>query len=186
MKKLTATPRVYIASLSDYNNGSLLGEWFDLTDYNSADEVLEAIHNMLKGYDTEQGTAENMGQAREEWAARDFENLPQGLYSEMFDFAAYYEYAEALDRMDEAEIEAFTDYCENLGECMNAGQLDGFRDAYNGHHDSEESFADQLAEGLGYFACGMSAHYFDTAAFARDLFCGDYWMSGNGHVFRNK
>lgn len=189
MKANTTTARVYIASLSDYNAGSLLGEWFDLEDYSSADELLEAIAAMLQGYDDEHGTEENCGVPREEWAAHDFEGFPRSLYSESMDFEALYSYLDAMSELDENEQEAFEDYCDNIGSEFGADQLEGFRESYNGQFDKEEDFADHLAEELGYFAAmvkaGMNASYFDTAAFSRDLFCGDYWISSNGHVFRN-
>ncbi|UYZ60068.1 antirestriction protein ArdA [Hymenobacter latericus] len=193
MKNNTTTaPRVYIASLSDYNAGSLLGEWFDLDDYSSADEMLEAIADMLKKYDEEHGTAENCGQPREEWAAHDFEGFPRSLYSESMDFEAYYNYAEAMNELSEDEQEAFQDYCDNLGRDLSeaAELVEEFREDYQGQHDSEEAFADHIAEELGYFdamkKAGINAFYFDTKAFARDIFIGDYWISENNHVFRNR
>lgn len=181
------TPRVYIASLSDYNAGHLRGEWFDFEDYSDADELLAAIGEMLAGFDAEYGTADNCGVAREEWAAHDSENLPNGLYSESMDFEQVYSHIEAMSDLSEYEKEAFTDYCENNGEAFSPDSIEGFRDAYNGKHESEEAFAEQLVDDLGYLN-EMPQHlqsYFDYEKFARDLFCGDYWMSENGHVFRN-
>lgn len=35
--------RIYVACLASYNAGRLHGEWFDLEDYNDADELQEAI-----------------------------------------------------------------------------------------------------------------------------------------------
>ena len=183
------TPRVYIASLSDYNAGHLRGEWFAFEDYSGSDELLAAIAAMLLSFDEEFGTADNASVPREEWAAHDSENLPNGLYSEAMDFDEVYSHLEAMSDLSEDEKEAFTEYCENVGEAFGPDQIEAFREAYNGQHDSEESFADQLADDLGYFDAlkkiGMSQHYFDTAAFARDLFCGDYWISSTGNVFRN-
>jgi hypothetical protein len=47
-------PRIYVASLSDYNAIILCGEWFDLDAYD-AEELLGAIHAMLKALDAEHG-----------------------------------------------------------------------------------------------------------------------------------
>ena len=33
MRNLENAPRIYVGTYGQYNNGSLLGKWFDLTDY---------------------------------------------------------------------------------------------------------------------------------------------------------
>jgi hypothetical protein len=40
-KRIANTPRIYVASLSDYNAGRLLGRWID------ADQPAEAIHEQI-------------------------------------------------------------------------------------------------------------------------------------------
>jgi antirestriction protein len=70
--------RVYIASLSDYNNGRLEGKWFDLSDYLSASDLMNDIHDMLLDL-TEKY---NDGEVREEWAVHDYEGIPPTLASE--------------------------------------------------------------------------------------------------------
>jgi hypothetical protein len=42
------TPRVYVASLADYNNGDLLGRWFAFEDYDNADELLAGIQAIIR------------------------------------------------------------------------------------------------------------------------------------------
>ena len=44
--------RIYVASLTDYNAGILHGAWLDFDDFESADEVKEAIDDMLKASPT--------------------------------------------------------------------------------------------------------------------------------------
>ena len=39
--------RIYVASLSDYNDGRLEGKLFDLADYSDASELMVAIQEML-------------------------------------------------------------------------------------------------------------------------------------------
>ena len=70
--------RVYIASLSDYNNGRLEGKWFDLSDYLSASDLMDDINDMLNDL-TEKY---NDGEVREEWAVHDYEDIPPTLASE--------------------------------------------------------------------------------------------------------
>ena len=40
---MSTEKRIYVASLSDYNNGVLHGAWFDLEDYYDADELMTAV-----------------------------------------------------------------------------------------------------------------------------------------------
>ncbi|RYH20560.1 MAG: antirestriction protein ArdA, partial [Alcaligenaceae bacterium] len=40
-------PRIYVASLSDYNAGILHGMWYDLGDFDDVDDVHAAIRAML-------------------------------------------------------------------------------------------------------------------------------------------
>jgi antirestriction protein len=64
----TITPRVYIASLSDYNAGWLLGRWID------AAQEPEAIHEEIRAM---LGTSSEP--VAEEWAVHDYEGF--GLWS---------------------------------------------------------------------------------------------------------
>lgn len=72
--------KVYIASLSDYNNGRLEGKWFDLSDYLSASDLMDDINNMLK--DLTKKYKKIDGEVREEWAVHDYEGIPPTLASE--------------------------------------------------------------------------------------------------------
>ena len=58
------TPKIWVADLEAYNNGDLVGEWVDLTDFNDGSEVMDHIKDLLK----------NWGD-KEEWAVFDTENI---------------------------------------------------------------------------------------------------------------
>jgi antirestriction protein len=61
---------------------------------------------------------------------------------------------------------------------------DAFENAYMGRYDSEQDYAEQYIDDTGLLS-DMPGHllcYFDYEAFARDLFCGDYWFD-DGYVF---
>jgi len=64
--KLTANttqrPRIYVASLSDYNAGRLLGRWID------ADQSADAIHSEIAAM-----LEESKEEIAEEWAIHDYE-----------------------------------------------------------------------------------------------------------------
>lgn len=83
--------------------------------------------------------------------------------------------------LDDNEQEAFHDFLD-LGYDFD---MDTFHDAYQGHFDSEEDFAEYIVRECYDLdnMMGSLANYFDYKAFARDLFY-DYHMGDHGHVFR--
>jgi len=63
--------------------------------------------------------------------------------------------------------------------------ISDFEEAYCGEWNSEQEFADNLAdETITGDLPEIAQLYFDYNKFARDLFISDYWSS-NGYVFRN-
>lgn len=63
--------------------------------------------------------------------------------------------------------------------------ISDFEEAYSGEWNSEQEFADNLAdETITPDLPEMGQLYFDYDKFRRDLFLGDYWSS-NGYIFRN-
>ena len=65
-------PRIYVASLSDYNCGILHGWWVGAD--NSVEILEETIQQML----AESPTAGRYGDVAEEWAIHDYEGLRPG------------------------------------------------------------------------------------------------------------
>jgi antirestriction protein len=89
-------PRIYVASLSDYNNGRLEGKWFDFDDYSDASELMDAITDMLD----EITKKYNDGEEREEWAVHDYEYIPSTLATEYMgerDFQTIYDIIKASE-----------------------------------------------------------------------------------------
>jgi antirestriction protein len=63
--------------------------------------------------------------------------------------------------------------------------ISDFEEAYQGEWNSEQEFADDLADQtITPELPEMGQLYFDYEKFARDLFMGDYWSS-NGYIFRS-
>jgi antirestriction protein len=90
--------RIYVASLSDYNNGRLEGKWLDLSDYSDASELMEAIQEMLDELTEKYKSVD--GEVREEWAVHDYEGIPSTMASEYMgeqDFQQIYDIAEVAD-----------------------------------------------------------------------------------------
>lgn len=163
----TDTPRVYVACLASYNAGRLFGEWVDATD---ADTIRERIAEIL---------AKSPTPGAEEWAIHDYDGIPS-TFGENPDLDKLAEYAAAF----EEHGEAWEVYVGNVG--AKHATVDDFQESYEGEHSSPEAFAESLVEDSGMLA-GVDetiARYFDYEAFARDLFCGDYYFV-NGHVFRS-
>jgi len=63
-KQGVVTPRVYVASLADYNNGELHGAWIDADQ--DPDELRAEIQNML---------GRSLEPVAEEWAIHDYEGF---------------------------------------------------------------------------------------------------------------
>ena len=89
-------PRIYVASLSDYNNGRLEGKWFDLSDYSNGSELMGGITEMLE----EITEKYNDGEVREEWAVHDYEYIPSSLASE---YMGENEFQQIYDIMEASE-----------------------------------------------------------------------------------
>lgn len=71
---------------------------------------------------------------------------------------------------------------------INDPTVENFEESYRGTFDSDEAFAEQLADDLDLFGNVPEtlAQYFDYAAFGRDLIWGgDYWTA-DGHYFENR
>lgn len=125
------TPRIYVADLEAYNSGRLVGEWLDLADYNDADELMDAIQNLLDGWGVE------------EYAIHDVEYVPSSMYSEYMgerDFKQLYEMME-LAQDNDIPLQVIEDVVSQYS----ASAVDEFQ----GKYDSATDFAEQLVDDLG-------------------------------------
>jgi antirestriction protein len=130
-------PRIWVASLSDYNNGTLHGQWLDAAQDEA--ELQAGIATMLASSPLTART----GEPAEEWAIHDYqgfgalpiyehENLSwisrvaKGIAQHGLAFAAY------ADVMEDEEL------------------LTGFEDDYLGHYDDLHTYVEQLINDLGY------------------------------------
>lgn len=125
------TPRIYVADLEAYNNGRLEGEWLDLADYNDADELMDAIQDVLKK------------SGGEEYAIHDVEYIPSGMYSEYMgqkDFEELYQMID-LAKDNDLPLEVVQQVVSQYGESA--------VEDFVGKYDSPEDFAIELADDLG-------------------------------------
>lgn len=166
---------IYVASLSDYNAGVLHGQWFDLNNYNDADELEEDIQAMLAS----SPTAKSEGQPAEEWAIHDYNDAVSGL--------GEYESLEHLVELNNALQEHGDAYRAYLEHVDGDGSVRDFENKFQGGpYDSEEDFAVELLEETGDLneIPENLRYYFDYEKFARDLFMTDYTFA-DGYVFYN-
>lgn len=119
-----------------------------------------------------------------EFAFLDYENYPDEWYQESCldedTFERILEYAE----LDEDEQEAYRAFLDVTSD--SDADFADFREKYCGQFDSEEEFAQHLADELCMFdnVPESITRFFDFEAFARELFMSDYDMGDGGHVFR--
>jgi antirestriction protein len=177
MKTLTImeTAKVYVGTYAKYTNGSIAGEWLDLSDYSSKEEFLEACAEL------------HSDEEDPEFMFQDFENIPDGLICESWISEGFFTYQEVLNEIDNPE--AFKVFINHMGYDLakeDAEDLkDSFEDAYCGEYNSELDYAYEIAdEMMPSDAPDFLTRYFDYEAFCRDLFISDNWYEG-GFVFRN-
>jgi antirestriction protein len=141
--------RIYVASLSDYNNGRLEGKWLDLSDYSDASELMEAIQEMLDDLTKKY----NDGEVREEWAVHDYEGIPSTLASEYMgeqDFQQLYDIAEVADERG-IPVEVLVERAGDTGSDDYEALADSLIMSVNGNDESDivYEYENQIGE-LGF------------------------------------
>ena len=160
-----AAPRIYVASLSDYNAGILHGTWLEVTD--DTEQLETGISKMLAA----SPTTARFGEPAEEWAIHDYEgwfNLRLGEYEAIERLARV---ADGIARHGEA-------YAAWIGSCgPDDEQLDNFDEAFLGEHDSPEAFGESMLDDMGFDLDGIEGIpeglrpyiEFDVAGWVRDM-----------------
>ncbi len=153
-------PRIYVASLSDYNAGILHGAW--LAADQEAEELQQAVNAMLEHSPT--GGAE-------EFAIHDYEGFGHFAPSEYDSLDWISRIARGIADQGQA-FGAWAAHCDH-----DEDRLGQFEDAYLGEWSSVEDYAEELVSDLGYLAAldravpeSLQPYVsFNTEAFARDL-----------------
>ena len=177
----TITPRVYVASLTDYNAGRLHGEWIDANQ--SVEAIVAEIAGMLAASPT--AAAFPISGPAEEWAIHDYDGwggLSLGEYTSL-------ETVSTLGNLIVEHGEAFSVYADHVG--LDYATADEFFEAYQGEHASETDYAFTLADDLGTFTEDARWPFtcIDWDHAWRELSYDGYYAerSANGgvHVFRS-
>lgn len=132
-----APPSIWIGSLLDYNNGILHGDWIDAT-REEAD-----IHAGIRRILAASPTARMQGEVAEEWGIFDSDGFGLAHIGE-------YESIELVANLARGIAEHGAAYGAYYSLTDSAEELDDFEDAYLGHWDSVDAYAEQLIDDLGY------------------------------------
>jgi antirestriction protein len=167
-------PRIYVASLSDYNDGRLHGTWLEADA--DPDELADGINGML---------ARSPTPGAEEWAIHDYEGFGPLHLGEFEDITTISQ----LGRGIAEHGAAFAHWAAICGPADH-DELARFDDVYLGHWNSVEAYAEELLDDLGIeelLEREVPEHLqpyvtVNVDAFARDLeYSGDVTASDGDH-----
>jgi antirestriction protein len=127
-----ARPRIYVASLADYNEGRLHGVWIDAAQ--DEQELERCVKEML---------ARSPSPGAEEWAIHDYEGFGLLRLDESESFAAVARIAEGIAEHGPV----FAAWAARVD--TDSDQFDEFEDVYMGEWESGEAFAEEMLEDLG-------------------------------------
>lgn len=130
-------PRIWIASLADYNNGRLHGKWIKADQ--DPDDLERAAKTIL---------ANTSEPDAEEWAIHDYDDFPGvriGEHESLEDVAAI---AKGLAKHGPA-FGAWTNLCRNTTGTLDHDLLTQFEDHYLGSYMTTQQWAQEEAEALG-------------------------------------
>ena len=173
------TPKIYVADLNAYNNGRLIGEWVDLSEFDNGEEVMEKLGEIVNTW------KEKYGDDHEEWAIHDYENFSSSLYSEYMGEDDFNKVIQVYKVSEDKGIPANV-----LGDIMREYEPDDLEEwideHYEGQFDSDTDLAYHYVDVLGgidQLGEETLQNYFDYESFGRDL-AYDY-SEYDGHYFRS-
>lgn len=156
---------IYVASLSDYNNGNLHGVWVELS--SDVDEMFVPIKAMLKESKYPDTFDENDELTAEEYAIHDYDApFKIGEYTSLKELAKIVAFIEDNEENGYKEeiIAAVIDYI-GIDDLDDAETL---LENSHGVYDSFKEYAEQYADECLAIPENIQS-YFDYHAFARDL-----------------
>ena len=179
----TIAPKVYVACLGCYNEGRLHGKWMD------ADELEEEWERELT---IAEGRCFTSGfypmtackkPHHDEWAIHDYDGVPN--LGEHPDIPNLIVVMQAVEEHGKPFLEWFNLDPHNKSHHDDLGEA--FQEAYCGHYESKEDFAEDFAESMGYIDSDSSNplwRYIDFDWYWKAELRHTYHYS-NGHVFRS-
>lgn len=160
---------IYVSTYAKHNNGSLSGEWVNLSKFNDYDEFVSYIKEL------------HSDEEYPEFMFQDFENIPKEFVEEGYFNSDFFE---LRDLVEDINSEAYLAFCDHYG-CPLLDSKNDFESSYQGEWESEEAFGEQLFDELYLHNVPDSVRfYIDYDKFTRDLFICDYTYV-DGFVFCN-
>jgi hypothetical protein len=128
------SPRIYIANLEAYNNNIDEGEWLDFSDYKNANELMDAIQNLLDEWGVE------------EYEIQDGEYLPtpMGMDVAYLRKANFEEIYTLMDVAKEKGISIDDAYEEMYGENESFADGGGVKKQYKDRNDKDVKIGDAI------------------------------------------
>lgn len=191
MMTATDSRRIFLGCMACYNEGCIFGEWLDLNDFRSLEDLNEKAKEIVSKSPCEDG---------EEYDVQDhegFHGLLSGMYPSLTEIWNIHETAlhaeeEGIDPdllIEFASHEFADDVCKE-----DNFVVEKFQDAYRGEYSSLEQWAyefvdETLLGGLDERVKDQIERFFDYRQYAKDCeYCGDIWSfehNGKVHVFAN-
>lgn len=147
------TPRIYVASLSDYNAGTLHGRWIDAT--LDVDEINEQVQAMLAASPTFREFPQ--GGPAEEWAIHDYDNFGSLRLGEYEPFDKVHAIAEAIAEHGAEPIAGWLS-----GDSTRT--VEDFTQVYKGEHDSWQAFVEDWVPEVDYLGLRNLRYLADQGA----------------------
>ncbi|MEU5878151.1 antirestriction protein ArdA [Spirillospora sp. NPDC047279] len=128
---------IYVACLAAYNDGELHGRWLDLKDYDSQEELVAAIEDML---------AASPVPDAEEFAIHDYESTEFDTAVEIHEYAGTdYVWRLEMALRETSDPDAFAAFLSYHGNDLTYA-MDYFEEAYHGLWSSIEDYALEFFE----------------------------------------
>jgi len=152
-----ADGRIYVGTYAKYNNGSIKGKWFDLSDYADKEDFIEAAQRFHKD------------ERDPELMFQDWENIPNAFVNESYIAPEFWDYMDQLQDVDSEAFETFFEYHGYRSDDLSDAIKD-FEDSFEGEYASELDFVYDYIDAIGgENEVHNKEAFFDSEKYARDL-----------------